>query len=224
MRMGNENWIILEYSKYIKNADKLSHEDDLIIYNEIKKRSKFGGLVVDKDLLKTYPILKSINVIENRFPELIIKDQSGFRIYVEGDVDKLEKYIPIFTNLGYSIRVYSFDNVYFSIYLDPKYDLEMFPVPDILYYTADFKLKGKTSKIGFIPITGDKKSKHPDRFYISKNIEKAVKIGEKLNTDYCIYEIKGCNVCVYIDKHNYSYYIKNELSPDCFKIIEKNEK
>jgi len=35
--MKTENWIILEYSKYIENVDKLSHEDDFIIYNEIKK-------------------------------------------------------------------------------------------------------------------------------------------------------------------------------------------
>ena len=123
--MGNGNWLILEYYQYIKNIDKLSHEDDLNMYNEIKKRSKFGGLVVVKDLLKTYPIQESINIIKNRFPELIIEDQFGFRIYTEGFVRNLTSYIPIFTNLGYSTVLYSFDNEKFSIYLEPKYILKM---------------------------------------------------------------------------------------------------
>ena len=123
--MGNGNWLILEYYQYIKNIDKLNHEDDLIMYNEIKKRSKFGGLVVSHDLLKTYPIHESINIIQKRFPELIVKDQFGFRLYVEGFVKNLTNYIPIFTNLGYSIILYSFDNDHFSIYLDPKYILKM---------------------------------------------------------------------------------------------------
>ena len=123
--MGNGNWLILEYYQYIKNIGKLSHEDDLNMYNEIKKRSKFGGLVVVKDLLKTYPIQESINIIKNRFPELIIEDQFGFRIYVEGFVRNLTNYIPIFTNLGYSTILYSFDNEKFSIYLEPKYILKM---------------------------------------------------------------------------------------------------
>ena len=158
--------------------------------------------------INTYPILKSINIIENRFPELIVKDQFGFRIYVEGDANNLEKYIPIFTNLGYSISLYSFDNEKFSIYLNPKYDLEMFPVPDVLYYVIDSKLKGKISKIGFIPITGDKKSKHPDRIFVFKSVERAINYGESLNNDYSVYEIKGSYIHVYIDKSNYTCYIK----------------
>jgi hypothetical protein len=95
--MKNENWIILQYSKYIEDIDDLSHEDDLIIYNEIKKKhSKFGSLVLVEGFINTYPIQKSINIIEKRFPELIVNDQSGFRIYVEGYVNNLEK---IYTNI-----------------------------------------------------------------------------------------------------------------------------
>lgn len=106
--MGDTFKFILEYKKYIDNIE--NSEEDNYIYNEILKRTKFGRLVIVEGLIHTHPIEKSVNIIKRRFPELIIEVGSDGEIYIENQYpQKLEKYLPIITNLGYFISLITFD-------------------------------------------------------------------------------------------------------------------
>ncbi len=84
--MGNNFKFILEYNEYIRDIDK--SDKDEYIYNEILKRTKFGNLVITEGLIHTHPIDKSVNILKNRFPELIIDVLEDGDIFIENQPPK----------------------------------------------------------------------------------------------------------------------------------------
>jgi len=226
--MGNKWPRIFKYNNYIVNIEILSYEEDLDIYNDVINHSSYGNFLRNNGIMETYPILKTIDVLKKRFTELNLT-KKDFQIYIEGLNLELKKYIPIIKNLGYNISVlpndgsnfderYDENNVYSSICLTPKYDLKVYPVPDVLYYTAPFKLKNKISKIGFMPLIEDKK--HPNKIYLTDSIENAIENGENMNEKYCVYEINGSNTDLYTNiSNNNGFFIKWRYYSEKFKII-----
>lgn len=100
--MGNTFKFIMEYKEYIDNIEK--SDNDKYIYNEILKRTKFGNLSIVEGLIMTHPVDKSVNILKNRFSELVIEVENDGEIFIENQPpQKLEKYIPIITNPGYFI-------------------------------------------------------------------------------------------------------------------------
>lgn len=235
--MGNTFKFILEYREYIDNIE--DSEKDNYIYNEILKRTKFGKLAIVEGLIHTHPIDKSVNILKRRFPELIIEVENDGEIYIENQPpQKLEKYLPIITNLGYFISLITFDGDSWikeyasescpvAFYLEPKYDLKVI-VPETLYHTSPIKFKDKISKIGFIPKTGNKKSNHPDRIYLTDNLKTAVSFGENIKNEtkdgYCIYKVDGKyinNLYSDINLRSGGFYTLQNIKPNCFELIKE---
>lgn len=233
--MGNNCKFILEYNEYLKT---LEESMDLYIYSEIKKRTKFNRLAIVEGLIFTHPTSKSVNIIEKRFPELIVRIEEDGEIYIEGKFDKLVKYLPIFTNLGYFISMHTIDGENWlkeydetvkpiALYLEAKYDLCVI-TPHTLYHASTIVHKDKISKIGFIPKSGDKKSAHPERIYLTDKLDVAVSFGENIKSEsgsgYCIYEIDGkCVEKLYSDVNlrENGYYTLQNIPPKCFSMIKE---
>ena len=177
--MGNILKFILEYQDYIENIEN-SDKDDYI-FNEILKRSYNSRLKISEGLIKTYPVKKSEDILKRRFPELNIEIDEDNEIYIYNLNDKICKYLPIITNLGYFISQVTIDGnnwqhngINDSLYpkgicIEAKYDHEV-KIPSILYHASPIKLKDKILKNGLSPKSGNKISKHPERIYLTNNI------------------------------------------------------
>lgn len=237
--MGNIYKFLFEYQEYIKNIE--NSDNDKYIYNEILKRTKYGKIPISEGLIFTHPIDKSINILKRRFPELNISQENDCEIFIENQLQKsLEEYLPLITNLGYFISLYTInggdwlkdydkETKPIAFYLEPKYDLKV-SIPNILYHVSPIKYKNKISKIGFIPKTGNKKSKHPERIYLTNNLQVSIKFGENIKNEtgegYCIYEINGkciSNLYSDINLRDGGCYTLQNISPNCFKLIKETK-
>jgi len=238
--MGNTLKFILEYREYINNI--LDVDNDQYIYNEISKRSKFGSLVILEGLIKTHPNDKSSEILKRRFPELIIEIEEDGELFIENQPPKpLSKYLPIITNLGYFISIYTIDgNVWLKDYTDdtkpiafkiePKYDYEV-DIPNILYHTSPIKFKHKILKNGLSPRSGNKLTNHPERIYLLNDIEKSIMFGNYLSDEndwyengYCIYSIDGDGISNLYSDINFregGFYTTNNISASNIKLIEE---
>lgn len=240
--MGNTFKFILEYKEYIDNIE--SSEKDNYIYNEILKRTKFGRLSIIEGLIHTHPSDKSINILKKRFPELIVELESDGEIYIENQpAQKLEKYLPIITNLGYFIskltidgqewiKEYKDDTKPIAFVLEAKYDYEV-EIPDKLYHASPIKFKDKILKYGLTPKSGNKISNHPERIYLTDDLNKAISFGNYLkeedNNDwykngYCIYSVNGIGVSKLYSDVNFrkgGFYTLNNIKSENIKLIKE---
>jgi len=229
---------LFDYYKYIKNVDSLDTSTDLKVYNMFKKHTKNDSLVIVEGLITTHPIKKSVDIIKRRFPKLSVKVEDEGEIYIEGEMKKLKNYIPLFTNLGYFVSLYTIngqdwikeysDNIKpIALYLEPKYDLKIDVIPEKLYHSSPIKFKDKISKIGFIPKTGNKLSNHPDRIYLTDSLDTAINFGYNIiKSGFCVYEINGSNIKnLYsdINLRNSGYYTQENISPNNFNLIKEIE-
>lgn len=239
--MGNKLKFLKEYNGYIENIENLNDKEDISMFNEFEKHTKNNNLILLEGLIKTHPIDKSISIINRRFNNLKVEKEEDNEIYIEGEIDELKNYLPLFNNLGYFIslitldgeewtKVYNDDTKPIAIILEPKYDLKIEPIPNILYHTSPIKFKDKISKIGFIPKTGNKLSKHPDRIYLTDNFDIAMYFGLNIkkeeNVGFCIYEINGKklnNLYSDINLKDDGYYTLENISPKNFKLIKTIE-
>jgi hypothetical protein len=240
--MGNTFNFLLEYNKYIENIENSDRDD--YIYNEILQRSKFGRLPIVEGLISTYPVDKSVSILSRRFPDLKIEIDKDGEIYIENQQpQELSKYLPIITNLGYFISKFTIDGEEWfnksketdkpvAFYIEAKYDYEV-DIPKILYHASPIKLKHKILKYGLSPKSGSKLSEHPDRIYLTDDINKTIEFGEYLKSEkdnewykngYCIYSINGNGVYKLYSDVNLregGYYTMNNIKVDDIKLIKE---
>ena len=240
--MGNTFKFILEYEEYIDNIE--NSENDIYIYNEILKRTKFGRLAIVEGLIRTHPIEKSANILKRRFPELNIEVEDDGEIYIENQPpQKLEKYIPIITNLGYFIskltingqewiKDFNNDTKPITFVLESKYDYEV-EIPENLYHVSPIRFKDKIIKFGLTPKTGNKLSNHPERIYLTDDLNNAIDFGNYLRKEensewykngYCIYSIKGTGMSKLYSDVNFrkgGFYTLNNIKSENIKLIEE---
>ena len=240
--MANTFKFILEYKEYIDNIE--NSENDIYIYNEILKRTKFGRLAVVEGLIHTHPIDKSVNVLKIRFPELIIEVEDDGEIYIENQPSqKLEKYIPIITNLGYFIsklkidgqewiKEYNNDTKPIAFILEAKYDYQV-EIPETLYHASPIRFKDKIVKFGLTPKTGNKLSNHPERIYLTDDLNKAIDFGNYLREEedsewykngYCVYSVKGICISKLYSDVNFrkgGFYTLNNIKSENIKLIKE---
>jgi hypothetical protein len=211
---------LLEYNDYINsviNYNKPKYSDEYI-YEYMIKKQKNGILPLNEGLIYSQPIDITIKILKNKFNELDIKKYEDGDISIESMNDKLKKYIPLINNLGYfissafrgddSINISKLKKedleevICSNILIEPKYDHEV-EVPNLLYHASPLKFKDKILKTGLTPKSGSKLSYHPDRIYLSNNIQSCIKFGEYLlnskeneyyKNGYCIYIIKGVGI------------------------------
>lgn len=241
--MGNTFNFILEYKTYIDNID--DREKDDYIYNEILKRTKFGRLAIIEGLIHTYPVEKSVNILKKRYPELDIEVDVDDEIYIENQTSqKLEKYIPIITNLGYFIskltingqewiKEYTNDTKPIAFILEPKYDYEV-NIPETLYHASPIKFKHKIIRFGLTPKTGNKISNHPERIYLTNDLNKAIDFGNYLREEdsdwykngYCVYSVNGTGISKLYSDINFrqgGFYTLNNIKLENIKLIKEFE-
>jgi len=109
--MGNTLKFLIEYRNYINDIDNSDISSDDYIYNEILKRSHNNRLRISEGLIKTHQSDISIKIIKKRFPELDISIDHDGDIYIYKLNDKISKYLPIITNLGYFISQISHNSI-----------------------------------------------------------------------------------------------------------------
>jgi hypothetical protein len=226
---------ILKYHNYLKNINNLSDKDDIIIYNERQNE------IIIEGLIKTQPIEKSINIIKRRFPYLKIENGRDYgEIYIEGDFGILENYLPLINNLGYYIsfltldgnnwiKKYDNNTIPLSLYLEPKYDLIIEDVPKVLFHTTPIKYSKNILKIGLIQKSKSKLSNHPERIYLTCDINYSKDYGDyiisnKIDVDYSVFAIytTGLNLTLYrdINSDKNAFYILQNISPKNIKQIK----
>jgi hypothetical protein len=226
--MGGTLNFLFEYDEYIKNIDKLTNNDDLIIYEKFKIHKIVEGLIY------TYPQQNSINIINKKYKELNCNIEPDGEIYIEGYFKELKNYLPIFNNLGYYIskltsdgekweQEYTNDSKPIALFLEPKYDIKIINIPNILYHATHNIYDKRIEKIGLIPKSKNKVSNHPDRIYLTDNLQIAITFGKlQYGQDYSIYKIdtNGLNINLYedINLKNNGFYTLNNISS---KYIEK---
>lgn len=233
--MGIKTQLLIDFHKYLRTVENLSHKEDLEIYDYIRGRSIYGGFPRIKETMQTFPIMKTIDIIRKRFPELNIKNSFGTHIIIEGIIDKLEIYIPIITNLGYSILLHDIDNKCFFLYAKPKYDFLIDVIPDIMYVVYPIRFKKYILKNGMYSNKNYRFSKNTEMF-ITDSLENANNFGKNIddhylydkndNTGYNIYEINKEHLKdVYknpnSDKNVYYTYIG--IKPENFKLITEHK-
>jgi hypothetical protein len=214
---------ILEYKQYIENISNLDMGDDIKIYTEFKSQNIVEGLI------KTQPSSLSLKILLKRFPELNGNVEEDGEIYLEGRFKTLDNYIPLINNLGYFISkitlngdewITDFNNNSQPIvlFLEPKYDIKIIPLPKVLYHATLNKNVKRILQYGLIPKSYNKLSKHPDRIYFSDNYELVLKFGnylksENINEKIVILEIN-------IDELNINLYKDLNLSENGFYTMD----
>lgn len=240
--MGNTFKFLLEYKDYIDNIENVDNHD--YIYGEILKRTKFGRLSIVEGLIHTHPIDKSVSVLNRIFPELIIEVHPDGEIYIENQPpQKIKKYLPIITNLGYFVSKFTIDGSEWlmdfhddtkpiAFIIEAKYDFSV-EVPVILYHASPIKFKEKILKFGLTPKSGNKLSKHPDRIYLTDDINKAISFGDYLKTKeenewyqsgYCVYSVKGDGVSDLYSDVNFregGYYTTNNIKKENINLLQE---
>lgn len=208
---------LLEYNEYLNSVInyKNSKYSDVYIYEFMSKVQRNGILPLNEGLIYSQPIETTMRILKNKFSELEIKSYDDGDISIEGLNDRLVKYMPLINNLGYfissafkgddSIEISKLkreeleDVICSNIFIEPKYDYQV-DIPNILYHASPLKFKDKILKIGLTPKSASKLAYHPDRIYLSNNIQSCIKFGEYLlnfyeneyyKNGYCIYIIKG---------------------------------
>lgn len=229
--MKNFNYIF-DYIKYFENIENLSTKDDLLLYNKYKPY--YEGLINTCDAEKTKRILTK------RFPELIIKIEDNGELFIQGFNKFINNYIPLINNLGYFISTLTLDghnwieefnnNDYIlALLLEPKYDIKLDKIPNILYHTSIDKYTKSIEKIGLIPKSKIKLSNHPDRIYVTINLSQAKLFANyhlNNNENPIIWKINtlGLNLTLFKDL-NFTpggYYLLGNIPPSNLKKVNKN--
>ena len=240
--MGNTLKFLFEYNEYIKNIENSNNDE--YIYNEILKRTKFNYLVLLEGLIKTQPIDKSINILKRKFGELLINKEPDGEIYISNQPPKeLKKYLPLITNLVYYVSKFTIDGQEWlkdydndtkpiAFVIEAKYDYEV-KIPEILYHTSPIRFKDKILKYGLVPKSGNKLSKHPERVYLTDDLDKTSIFSEYLKNDnsneyhksgYCIYQINGKSISkLYSDVNlrDGGFYTTDNISTNNLKLIKE---
>jgi hypothetical protein len=241
---------LLEYNDYINsviNYNKPKYSDEYI-YEYMIKKQKNGILPLNEGLIYSQPIDLTIKILKNKFNELDIKKYEDDDISIEGMSDKLKKYIPLINNLGYfissafkgndSINISNLKKedleelICSNIFIEPKYDYQV-EVPNLLYHASPLKFKDKILRTGLTPKSGSKLSYHPDRIYLSNNIQSCIKFGEYLlnskeneyyKNGYCIYIIKGIGIDrLYsdINMREVGFYTLNNIKKEYISLFKQ---
>lgn len=240
--MGNTLKFLFEYNEYINNI--MNSDKDDYIYDEIMKRSRNNYLMISEGLIRTHPLDKSVDILKRRFTDQLIEIEEDGEIFIDNQPTlKLDKYIPIVTNLGYFISKLTFDGRTWlkeydgkskpiAFILEPKYDYEV-EIPEFLYHTSPLKFKDKILKNGLSPRSGNKLSNHPERIYLMNDLERSIWFGNFLNDEdnnkyykqgYCIYKVKTSDIKkLYsdINLRNGGFYTVDNIYPENIELLRE---
>jgi hypothetical protein len=178
---------LFEYYEYLEKIDEIDIDN-------IKKMSDIiDSHIISGGLIKTYPLVKSIQILKRKFNNYNISKGEDNEIYIEGNLNYGDVSILLNT-LGYHIssiiqedRQIKLEELNrdkkYILCAEPKYDIQI-TVPDIIFHATLLKYIDKIKKIGIIPKSNNKISLHPDRIYFSMKIEDAINFATFLEKKY----------------------------------------
>ena len=212
---------------------------------------------LEEGLISTTPTKKTVKIFKRRFPDYyfeILSDgeieiSAGRKDYVEEikAIDNLSKTLGWYISYGNKINTNYEDNIQIIKYdddkfFDHKYEQinikQIFDTtrnidikPSFLYHVTPVKNVEKILKIGLVPKHKDKLSHHPDRVYITDELEFAwglKKQFERLNRIECeILKIstKGLDIKLYsdVDSRPNGFYTLENIPPKYISILPKEE-
>lgn len=236
--MGNVLKFLLEYSEYIKDIDNSDHN---YMYNEILKHSKNGYLVIKEGLIKTHPKEESVRILNRKFPSLSIEVEKDGEVYIENYPNlTIGEIFPLINNLGYFISnltldgkrwitEYKDETIPVAFVLEPKYDYQV-EIPKILYHITLSLNDSSILKRGLIPRSKSKLSYHPERIYLTDNLEAAKFFIQHLDEypesvyGVSLFEVDGSGIDkLYsdINLRNGGYYTLNNIKPEYIRFVKK---
>jgi hypothetical protein len=218
---------LMDYNTYLKQIYNLNKHDDFKIYETSKVEKLNEGLI------KTQPTELSVRILQKRFPTLIIEMRELYDITIEGEMMELKNYLPIINNLGYFISLLTIDGenwiseyndntIPLCIFLEPKYDVIINPLPKKLYHATLSKNDNNILKIGLYPKSNSKISKHPERIYLTDSLERAKEFGIYLTEinqkPHSIFELNTDNLKINlyrdINMADKGFYTINNIPPN----------
>lgn len=239
---------IRKWSDFILNETLKTHDIDLTIsdieYNLSIHRYKFEIFKVENTIklkLIDFKYIKGIGDLFNILDSLFINRHGWFPSKME-----ITNFAGMKNKFRYSelILIDPIKNQYYDEVLltyEPKYDIEE-EVPDKLYHLSIKEFDKRISKIGLVPKSGNKLSKHLDRIYVCSDINSCkylipqmkllyneLKVSNrenKINTNWIIYEIdtKDLNLKLFKDpNYKLGYYLIDNIPTHKLKIIEEEK-
>jgi hypothetical protein len=206
------------------------------------------NLNLTEGLIKTTNVGKTLNILEKKYSSKFIfsKSKNSFSIKTfSTDINTLNNgIIKDANNLGWfpsyiETEEYTgkWNEKYFKegeikLRFEAKFDEEIVEnIPDILYHITPTQNADKILKIGLVPKSRSKASYHPDRVYLSKDLEDIENLGEMFYQktgvkDWSILKIKtdmipGDYLKLYTDP-NYinGYYTLNNIPPQAIEKVK----
>ena len=200
-------------------------------------------------LTVTVPNKKVVKILKRKFPDYytsILSDgeieiSAGRKEYVEDikSIDDVCKIIGWFIShgtVGGSYFKYSeegfFEHKFDEIILKPIFDLKDVPgQPSIMYHVTPKRNIERINKTGLVPKHKDKTSYHPDRIYLTDELEFAWGLKKqferkyKLEYDILKVNMKGLDIKLYsdVDARTYGFYTLENIPPKNISILPKEE-
>lgn len=233
------NKFIRTYSDFILNETLVTHNIDLTYRNVKTELSLFGyNFSIEKTLNNVIELtlhsfdIEYIKTIINHIDSLLIDRHGWFP----------SKMILYNLKGMETIRIYDEDYLIenikkikeFTIIYESKYDIEI-NSPVKLYHLSIKQYESKVLKMGLIPKSKSKLSKHLDRIYLCNDINHCYSLipkmkanymfkSKRINSDWIIYEIDNSdlNITLYKDpNYEFGYYTINNIKKDKIKIIDE---
>lgn len=125
-----------------------------------------------------------------------------------------------------------------EISYEPKFDVAV-QVPDTLYHLSVREFQGRVEKMGLVPKSKSKLSRHLDRVYLCSTPEGCMRLLPKMNmyyfgknvgkvkmdTRWVLYEIdmRGLGVKLYKDPNSDGFYTVDSIPPDRIRVVDREE-
>ena len=206
-------------------------------------------LNLQEGLIKTTNIGKTLNILEKKYSSKFIFTKSKNSFYIKTfstDINTLlNGIIKDANNLGWfpsfmetEDHTGKWDEKYFKkgeikLRFEAKFDEEIVEkIPEILYHITPTQNADKILKIGLVPKSRSKASYHPDRVYLSKDLEDIENLGEmfyqktriknwtilKIDTNM----VPGDYLRLYTDpNYEQGYYTLNNIPPQAIEKIKE---
>lgn len=175
MKRISKVYLILKYYEYINTILESDYDTDKYFFNNLGK--------INEGLISSCETTKAKKVLLNRFPELNITIE-GSILLLQNFNSSLFKYDVLINTLGYFISEITYDGINWlnkfelnnkplAINIEPKYDIKITEIPKILYHVSSDKHTKKIKEIGLISKSKNKLTNHPDRVYLTPDLEMA---------------------------------------------------
>ncbi len=205
-------------------------------------------LNLKEGLIKTTNIGKTIELLRKSFDFGFEyqRDENSFEVtFHQIKKPQFEKFLILTNNLGWFPSYIStpsyrgkwtdklYDDYLSKIRFEPKFDEEIVEnIPSVLYHITPTQNVDKILKIGLLPKSRSKASYHPDRVYLSKDLEDIKNLGEMFYQktgikDWSILKIDtnlvpGDYLRLYTDpNYTHGYYTLNNIPSQAIEKIKE---